>query len=231
MALLIIAWAGLIFVFGVGMTDAPRASYRLGPAMPAIYMLAAYGIERTLLGLKPGLEWYRRSVRPLVLICLAVWITWENYQLFFVDYAAKGDGREFALPGVYRQVGRVCDGRQIYLVAAPHIGSDVTMEVFCEHHRPLSMAQIPAKIETDRAGTFLFLGRREAAIAKLQRCYPSAQPEIHKATDGRYLFTQVDVSATAIASPVEDCGTDPAAAEGEGEATADPPKDVPAPAS
>ena len=209
-ALLLVAWAGLVFFLGVAMTDAPRASYRLGPAMPAFAMLAAFAIERTLLAEPPRWRWYRATVLPAVLIGLGSWVVLENYQMFFVDYSTRGDGRLFQVAASWRYVKDHCDGRGFYFLAAPDpTGGEAMVDIFCPQHRAITIETVPRVIDENKAATFLVMAWQRPAIDRLLQCYPDARVEEQRAPDKRYLFTAVEVSAAAVRDGARLCPPPP----------------------
>ena len=184
-------------VFGVAFTSAPRASYRLAAAMPALFILAAFGVERVLLASAPPWRWYRLTVRPLLLACLAAWVVWQNSQLFFVDYF-KGDGHETIHSIALRYMSAHCDGRQFYFVSREPPGEEV--ELFCPAYRVLEANDIPGGVDVSRAATFMVTKGEGAALNRLRQCYPGAQLSEHYAADRRFLFTRVDVAPAGLAA-------------------------------
>ncbi len=203
MPLLLVAWAALTFVFGVAFSDAPRASYRLAAAMPALLILAAYGIERVLLVAAPPWRWYRTITRAVLLALVGAWVLLHNYQLFFVDYA-KGDGRETAESRARRVLASHCDGRQFYFIGdwagveSPMPSEPGALDLFCPQHQPVAAEQIPSVALPTRAATFLLLPVDQRIADALRRCYPSAQMLSHHSREGRLLFTTMDVTAADL---------------------------------
>jgi len=204
--LLLVAWALLTFVLGVAFTDSPRASYRLAPAMPAIFLLAAWGIDRLMYVTSPPQRWYRYTVRPAIFVALAVWITWQNYRLFFVDYA-KGDGHESGWAMVMRALSAHCDGRRFYVLSAPEpLGDAPTLNLFCANHRSLTVEQIPAAIDVTKNATFLVAADTQpGAVAVLRRCYPEAPVTPMQTSDGRLLLYRVDVEVPQLVAGRNTC--------------------------
>lgn len=205
MPLMLVAWAALTFVFGVAFSDAPRASYRLAAAMPALMILAAYGIERVLALGTPREGWYRILTRVLVLVVLGTWALARNYHLFFVDYA-NGDGKETAEASARRLLAAHCDGRGFYFVgdwagAKPGGASEPgVLDLFCPQHQAVATEQLPRVASPSRPATFLVLPVDMWTAEALRRCYPSAQITSHRSRDGRLLFTTVDVAVSELAA-------------------------------
>ena len=197
-ALLLVAWASLTFVFGVAFGDWPRASYRLAAAMPALFILAAYGIERCFLSIRPPWRWYRLVVRPALIAVIAAWVLRQNYHLFFIDYA-RGDGRETADGAARRLLSAHCDGRQFYFVG-DLVGMNVVpeeppgLDLFCPQHQAVAAEQIPQVVANLQPATFLVPPADIRIVDALRRCYPAAQVSAHHSKDGRLLFTTVDVA-------------------------------------
>jgi 4-amino-4-deoxy-L-arabinose transferase-like glycosyltransferase len=197
-SLLLVAWAALVFVFGVAFTGSPRASYRLAAAMPALFILAGLGVDWVMLDSAPARRWYRVTVRAPLLLGLAAWVVVENYQLFFVDYF-KGDGHETIHGVALRFMASHCDGRQFYFISRESPGSEVSL--FCPAFRVLEPAGIPAGVDATRPATFMVTKGERAALDWLRECYPAAAVSEHHAADGRFLFTRVDVDVDRLAMP------------------------------
>ncbi len=216
-ALLMVAWAALTLVFGVAFSDSPRASYRMAAAMPALFILAAYGIDRFFVLPAPSWRWYRTTVRTLFILLLGWWIATENYRLFFVGYA-KGDGREMSDGAVRRLMAAHCDGRRFYFVGdwlamhAQVAQEPKALDLFCLQHQPLSIEQVPTHTDTTRPAMFMVLPSEFRLTAALTRCYPSARVTEQHAGDGRLLFATVEVAPAELAAG-RSCVIAPAAAQ------------------
>lgn len=205
-ALLFLGWAGLVFLLGVGLTDAPRASYRLSPAMPALYILGAFGIHATILASLPRQFWYRITVVPALLAALGAWVTLENYDSFFIDYSKKGDGRAMPPAAAMRYSAQQCAGRNVYFMASPEpLGKGDMLNVFCTRHRPLEAMRIPDLVGDDLPATFIVMSWQRASVARLRECYPNAVFEEHRAPDGRFLFTSVNAELSDVLAGPEMC--------------------------
>jgi hypothetical protein len=199
-ALLLVTWVALAFVLGVALTDEPRAAYRMAAAMPALFILAGYGVERVLALADWSPRRYRRAVPPVVLAGFALWVLAVNCERFFVGYA-NGAGRENSDSKARRLLAAHCDGREFFFVGrwlnptgAVSYEPDA-LDLFCPQHKPLPRAQIKAGIRTTHPATFLVLEEHNPAIEMLRRCYPSAQIVPRRSRDGRFLFTGIDVAA------------------------------------
>lgn len=218
-ALLFVAWVAAVFVLGVALSDAPRASYRLGPAMPALYILGAWGFHETFLRLRAGPLWHRMTVVPCLLAAFATSVVVDNVDAFFVDYAQKGDGRPMPPAAALRFAGERCAGRTIYFLAHPEpLGSDAMVEVFCARHRAIRVEEVPEVVDGGTGATFVVLAHQRPSLARLRACYPAAVVEEHRAPDGRFLFTSVDVERAELAFGAERCPAVEAAPAAEGEA-------------
>lgn len=199
-AMFLLAWAGLTFLFGVAFTDDPRASYRLAAAMPALFILAALGVDRVLF-LVPPRRWYRLAARPVLIAGVAVWMLVQNYRMFFTHPIWVEHCGSVAL----RLVGSHCDGRQFYFVSdwlgenMPTSREPAALELFCPNHAPLQVDQIPIP-DLPRPATVLIVPWPEnpRATETLLSCYPSAEMVPHMNRNGRLLFTSVDVSAEQL---------------------------------
>ena len=204
-ALLLLVWAALTFVFGVAFTDTPRASYRLAAAMPAFYILAGYAVDRVLFATASPRRWYRFTIRPALVLTLFAWIGWQNYHLFFVDYATN-DGKEVPWPAALRFMAARCDGRHFYIVpkADPFAASE-TLNLFCTDHSTLEARDIPSGILTSRPVTFLIMGQQFAALTALNRCYPRAQVTQHRSANGLPLFASIDVDVDDLVAAHTSC--------------------------
>jgi hypothetical protein len=199
-ALLLLAWAALTFIFGVAFTSAPRAAYRMATAMPALFILAGYGVERVLGLVDWAARRYGRAVRPVVLAGFALWVLAVNCDRFFVRYANRA-GRENSDSKARRLLAAHCDGREFFFVGGwlnPTGGvshEPGALDLFCPQHKPVTAEQIRAGIQTTHAATFLVLEADNPAIDILRRCYPSAQIVPRRSRDGRFLFVGVDIGA------------------------------------
>lgn len=213
----LVLWAASVFIFGVALTDAPRASYRLGPAMPAFYLLAGYGLYSALFAPSSPRRWLRVLVWPWVILGFATWITWTNYRLFFVQYAAEGDGREFLLPGALRLVGDECDGRMFYWLSGEQARQTDLFALFCPDFRAIDEDDIPAGIDRDRRATFIVMRPWPEALALLEACYPRTRPVVHRSSDRRFLFMRVDATAADLAAASPGCA-DAVLSESKGDA-------------
>lgn len=208
--LLVLAWAALTFVLGVALTDAPRASYRLAAAMPALFMLAAVGLDRLLLTITPARRRYGRVVRLALIGGVAVWVLTQNYRLFFVDYAKgdgwdarKGQGRENTDSNARRFMLAHCDGRVFYFVGGwvgpPTNPEPQGLDVFCPQHRALPPAQTHSRIDMTRPAAFFVLPEDAQLLDSLRGCYPAAPVTAQRSRDGRLLSWRVDVPVTDLA--------------------------------
>jgi hypothetical protein len=207
-ALFLVLWVTVVFVFGVALTDAPRASYRLGPAMPALFLLAGFGTQRLFFSERPRHWWQRWVIWPLVIGGFSGWIAYTNYTQFFVAYSADGDGREFALPAALRLVGDDCDGRQFYWLSGDQARQSDLFELFCPQFRALDEEDIPRGLDRTRAATFIVMRPWPDALARLKSCFPDANTATVRARDHRFLFLRVDVSAAEVVAAPESCPID-----------------------
>jgi hypothetical protein len=204
--LLLLAWFLVTFLFGVALSNAPRGSYRLAAAMPAIYLLAAYAVDRGLAATGGARAWYRYSVRLPILFALAAWIVTENHRLFFAEYA-RGDGKPAPWPMAMRYMAARCDGRQFYVIPKSDTFGDADfLDLFCPAHRSADPTDIPLRIDTMRRATFLVMGQQLVALNALNRCYPDAVVTQHKNPEGIPLFTSVDVGIEELLAGQKRCG-------------------------
>jgi 4-amino-4-deoxy-L-arabinose transferase-like glycosyltransferase len=204
--LVLFAWAAFVFVFGAAMTDAPRASYRLAPAMPAFFLLAGFAVQRVLLSAEPVPRWYRLTVWPLVFAGLAAFVLQENHHRFFVLYAERGHGKDVPSTTAMRIAGRNCDGRMFYVLAHPEpLGRESTFDFFCADHRALRRSQIPVVVDVSRSATFLVMPWRKGGVERIRHCYPDGRLTEYKRKDGTALLTRVDVGPEGLARGRERC--------------------------
>lgn len=205
-ALILLAWIAVVFVLGVALTDAPRASYRLSAAMPAFYMLAAFGLHATLFSLRRGPRWYQSIALGVLATVVGAWVAHANHQMFFEDYSRRGQGRAMHPAAALRFVGERCDGRGIYFLAHPEpIGADETAKVFCAQHRSIRVADVPHAVDPDVAATFIVMHWRRSDLEHLRECYPAAVVVERHSEDGRLLFTSVDVEQEDVAAGPQRC--------------------------
>lgn len=187
---LLLVWAVFTLVFGVAFTDAPRASYRLAAAMPALFILAGVGVEHGLAVTAPSPRWYRRTIRLAALLALAAWVGWQNYQMFFVRYAT-GDGHETVGTTELRFMAAHCDGRVFYFFGSEPQG--VETQLFCGDFRTLNHGQLPSGVDVTHPATFFVADWQGPWLDTLHDCYPAAAYTPHTARDGHMLFTSVEV--------------------------------------
>lgn len=221
-ALLLVAWSTLVFLLGVALTDAPRASYRLGPAMPAFYMLAAFGLHAAVVSPSGQAGMVRR-------IALAFLILFAGYQVVdanrhhFAEYAQKGHGRIMAPAAMLRFGRERCDGRAIYLMPYPEpFGTDRTGRIFCRDYQTIRLEEIPERPDRTRAATFIVPGWQRGALPHLRSCYPNSRIEERRAPDGRFLFTSVDVEQAAVARGPTRCEAPVMEPDGDVDAVGEP---------
>jgi len=199
---LLIVWAATTLVFGVAFTDAPRASYRLAAAMPALFILAGMGVDHVLVAATPSSRWYRRTVRLAVLLALAAWVGWHNYQLFFVRYASA-DGHETVGATEQRFMGAHCDGRVFYFFGSEPLGPESAL--FCADYRTLDHGQLQSGIDVTRPATFFIADWQRQWLGTIRACYPGAEFTAHASREGRLLFNRVDVSITELIARRAQC--------------------------
>lgn len=205
-ALLLVAWSALVFVLGVAISDAPRASYRLSPAMPALYMLAAYGLHAGLFSQRGTPAWYRTVTLAVLAIVLGSWIVQTNRDDFFVKYAQHGQGRPMPPAAALRFGSERCDGRGVYLLAYPEpFGADNTTILFCPQYRAIRIEAVPDEVDLTRAASFVVMGWNMRWLEHLRECYPNAVVEDRRAPDGRFLFASVDVTQAQVALGPQRC--------------------------
>lgn len=198
---LLLIWVGVTFVVGVAFTDAPRASYRMAAAMPAVFLLAGVGVSH-MLSAAGGSRWYRCVVHPLVGLVLAGWITWQNYQLFFVRYAA-GDGREVPGSAQLRFMEAHCDGRVFYTFGNEPPGPETRL--FCSDLKTVRPGQLAASLDLTSPATFFVAESQRLVLERLRFCFPTADYVPHQGHDGRLLFTRVDVPVTELIARYQTC--------------------------
>jgi hypothetical protein len=207
-SLFLCLWIAIVFFFGVVLTDGPRASYRLAPAMTALYLLAACGLRSTFFSRPPRWAWQRVLIWPLVILALAGWIAEANYKLFFVEYSARGDGRAFQLAAILRAVDDLCDGRRIYWIAGDQVRQADLFELFCKDAQALDYAAIPKEVTRGRQATFIINRPWPEALARLQKCYPKSPAQTERSYDRRYLFMRVDVPVEEVDAAPESCAVE-----------------------
>jgi hypothetical protein len=207
-AMFLVFWATIVFVFGAALTDAPRASYRLAPAMPAFLLLAGFGVRNVFFA-EPAKRWWQRwLIWPVLISAFAVWVTYINYHRFFVEYSTRGDGREFALAATLRLVGDQCDGRQFYWVSGEQARQSDLFELFCPDFRPLDENAMPQALDKTRPATFIVMRPVPETLARLKSCFPESRPVTVRSADRRFMFLRFDVPATAIAAARDSCAAE-----------------------
>lgn len=203
--LLLGAWVLLTFVFGVAFTNSPRGSYRFAPAMPAIFMLAAYTVECALSATDGPRRWYRLAPRLAVIAVLAASAGAVNYRLFFVDYT-RGDGRQTPWPAALRYLAAHCDGRRFYMFPRSDNFTEADfVDVFCPDHSGIDSGQVPRAVASDRPVTFVVMGQLPAAVGVLKRCYPNSELVEHRTREGGPLFSTMDVSVDDLQAAPRRC--------------------------
>ena len=207
--LLVLAWAALTFVLGVVLSDAPRASYRLAAAMPALFLLAAVGFERVLIAVTPASLRVARALRLVLIGAAAMWVLVQNYRLFFVDYARgragdtrTGQGGDNADSNARRFMLSHCDGRVFYFVGGwlgpPHDPEPRGLDVFCPQHRILLPGQVSDRIDGTQPATVFVLPEDASLLDPLRRCYPAGTVVTQRSGEGRGLYWRVDIPKTEL---------------------------------
>lgn len=203
--LLVLAWAALTIVLGVALSDAPRASYRLAPAMPALFLLAALGGQWLAFAVTPRRSRVARGLR-LVLICAAaVWVLVQNCRLFFVDYArgragdtSTGHGADNADSNARRFMLSHCDGRVFYFVGGwlgpPYDPEPKGLDVFCPHHRAVPAGRARERIDAVRPATVFVRKEDPLVLDTWRHCYPSAVVTPQRRRDGDLLYWRVEIA-------------------------------------
>ncbi len=208
-ALLVAMWAAITFIAGVALTDSPRASYRLAAALPALVLLGGFAVDSILRSMSAPPTRYGRTVRPLLVLALAVWIGGENYRLLFTDYT-RGDGKDMPWSAAMRFLAEHCDGRHFYVLpgADPLLRSDA-VPLFCPDYDSIETTVIPGGIERSRAVTFLLMGQQFAAINALKRCYPGHEIMTYRKPDSGVLFSSMDVPIADLIKADPTCAAPP----------------------
>lgn len=209
-ALLLVGWVGVTLVFGVTLGNAPRSSYRLAAALPAVFLLAGFTLDRLLTATEPASRPSRILLRPVLLGLLALAIAHENHRRFFADYAL-GDGHEVTGSAVMRYVSRHCEDREFVLLPAGASPFDAqTAPLFCPNQRPLEIAQVPTALHDTTPTTILLLEPDQGILDRLRACFPRAPLREHHAPDGRWLFASVEASRHDVAQARKICPLAPA---------------------
>jgi 4-amino-4-deoxy-L-arabinose transferase-like glycosyltransferase len=198
-------WMAVTLLCGVVLGNAPRASYRLSPAMPALFLLAGYGGARLLDSAAPAQRRYTASARVALIVAVAAWIAAVNYERFFDRYP-KQDGKQTSASLMMRLMAAQCDGRAFYLIfdATP---SGRELEVFCPHYRSVSPDELVPQADLARPATFLVAPWQTTWLDRLRRCWPAARVTPHTDARGQLLLTAVDVSVEELRGAVGRCVT------------------------
>jgi len=207
--LLVMGWALLTFVFGVALSNAPRASYRLAAAMPALFLMAGIGAEQVIVALTPARGRFGRALHFGLICAAAVWVLRQNYRLFFVDYARgrpgdirTGQGSDNADSNARRFMLSHCDGRLFYFVGKwlgpPYDPEPKGLDVFCARHRVFAPGGAHARIDRAYPATIFVLVDDAHLLEPVRRCYPSARVTPQRRWDGRLLYWRVDIPVTAL---------------------------------
>ncbi len=192
-ALLLCTWFLLVFFLGVVMTDAPRASYRLAPAMPALLLLAAFALDHLWASTGPSRNRAHRSVRAVVLLGILIAVASLNYWLFFQRYP-RGDGEQVTMSEAVRFASHQCSERQFWIVPAWASWDQEILPLFCDDLRPARPELLAEVVGNHKPVTLLLVndfGRRQQQV---QRLFPQARVRLHAAKDGRLLFISAEIS-------------------------------------
>lgn len=190
--LLLLAWFVAVFFLGVVISNAPRASYRLAPAMPAIFLLAGYALAYLWEATSPARNRVHGAVRLLLLVAVLATASGLNYWLFFDRYA-KGDGKQMTMSEAMRFASRHCGQRPIFLLPASASWARETLPLFCANLEPADLPSIRSLPGNADATLLLLVQDWDRLRGDIARWRPDAHFRLHVASDGRPLFVSVDL--------------------------------------
>jgi hypothetical protein len=188
--LFLIVWFLLVFVLGVVITDAPRASYRLAPAMPALVLLAASALQELWNSTGPARGRVHGAVRIAVLVALLSAVAATNAWLFFVRYP-RGDGKQVTMSEAVRYASRICGQRHVRIVPGQASWPRETLALFCADLAPASASRaFPAD---GKPLTLLLVENWDRYRREIEQRFPGVRVRTHVARDGRVLFLSVEI--------------------------------------
>jgi hypothetical protein len=199
---LLLIWFWSVIITGGMLTESPPSSQRLVIAIPAVSLLVAVGLERTITLGRRLLRVRSQRVANAALAILAVLLAVGSLHFYFVDFTpsdryGSGNGRTATLIGRYlRDLDRHSDGAQTangwraYFFGAPRIywsfgtmsflapgvpGEDVVEPITGDLHQ-----RQPTFVEEGQKAVFLFLPERVDEARWVQEAYPGGTlREVH----------------------------------------------------
>lgn len=196
--ILLFLWFLAVFFLGVVVSNAPRASYRLAPAMPALFLLAGHALAYLREATGPARNLGHHVLRVVVLAAVLGTAAQLNYRLFFERYA-QGDGKQVTMSEAMRFASRHCSDRPIFLVPAAASWARETLPLFCGNIEPIDLSSLLSLARSDKGALLLLVQDWDRLKPEVARRYPNAVFRLHVARGGRPLFMSADLRPIQMA--------------------------------
>jgi 4-amino-4-deoxy-L-arabinose transferase-like glycosyltransferase len=194
---LILIWFWSVIVTGGMLTESPPSSQRLVLAIPAVALLVAIGLERTVTLVARLLAFEHRAWESLVLAVLVVALSAGAVYYYFVEFTparryGSANGETATMLGHYLR--EMNGDTQAYLFGAPRIyWSFGTMTFMAPEVNGQDIVEAldgpPNFVDQDQGSVFLFLPERSGELSWVQQSFPDGETrEIYDA-QGQLRFT------------------------------------------
>ncbi len=205
---LVLLWFWSVIIIGGMLTESPPSSQRLVIATPAVAVLVALGLLKTVqLGrrvLAARRRWENIAL-ALPILLLAV----GNVRYYFVEYTPQrryggANGETATMIGHYLQ--GLAAGEQVYLLGAPRLyWSFGTMEFLApqvEGHDVVEPLTAPPDfVDPQRGAVFIILPHRRGELSRLQQAFPDGDLREFHDPQGRLRFVVYRVGGVPAEDP------------------------------
>jgi len=198
---LVLIWFWSVIITGGMLTESPPSSQRLVIAIPAVALLVAIGLERTVALLRQLLAPQHYRSESIALAALMAVMMVAAVHFYFAEYTptrryGSTNGEAATMMAYYLQE---LDGdTQAYLFGAPRLyWSFGTMEFLAPEVPGFDIVQPldapPHFVDTSRDSVFLFLPERASELAWVVQTFPEGEAYEFYSAGGELMFTAYTV--------------------------------------